>query len=198
MCLHVSVWIFRIISLLLLSSSCLLCPDCILGVINMSNVEKNVSLFLRCLNLFLFHWCFLICLWDVFVSFVGFWECDACFRVSLTTCQFALYENCTVVVYRVICRCFTVLCLYVSTCLSCLSCVWISAPWREVHFSNWRSNLNLCINSFPGFERLCYGCETTELCLFVFLLFVLVTFTYCVCVVIDILVLWIDLVLMVI
>ena len=132
----------------------------------------------------------------VLCRFLGVWFVFT--RVSLTTCQFALYENCTVVVSRVICRCFTVLCLYVSTCLSCLSCVWISAPWLEVHFSNWRSNLNLCVNSFLGFERLCYGCEVRELCLFVFLLFVLVTCTCCVCVVIDILVLWIDLVLMII
>ena len=102
----------------------------------------------------------------VLCRFLGVWFVFT--RVSLTTCQFALYENCTVVVYRVICRCFTVLCLYVSTCLSCLSCVWISAPWLEVHFSNWRSNLNLCINSFLGFERLCYGCEIREICLFVF------------------------------
>lgn len=159
----------------------------------------------KCLSVFVLSQPFLISLMFLNLSlrricvlcrFLGVWCVFT--RVSLTTCQFALYENCTVVVYRVICRCFTVLCLYLSTCLSCLSCVWISAPWLEVHFSNWRSNLNLCINSFLGFERLCYGCEIRELCLFVFLLFVLVTCTYCVCDVIDILVLWTDLVLMVI
>lgn len=106
----------------------------------------------------------------VLCRFLGVWYLFA--RVSLTTCQFALY-NCTIVV----CRVYNL--SVFQTVLFCALCQYLfilcmNAPWLEVHFSNWRSNLNLCINSFLGFERLCYGCEIRELCLFVFLLFVLV------------------------
>ena len=101
---------------------------------------------------------------------------------NVSVCFVQLYCPC---VPYVICQCLTVLCQY----LFILFILCVNAPWLEVHFSNRRSNLNLCINSFLGFERLYYGCEIRELCLIVFLLFVLVTCTHCICVVIDILVL---------
>ena len=95
-----------------------------------------------------------ICVLQVFGSVMR--VCTCVFN-NMSVCFVELYCRC-VPCYLQVFYCSVSLCQY----LFILFILCVTAPWLEVHFSNQRSNLNLCINSFLGFERLCYGSEIRQ------------------------------------